>query len=133
MESSTSFCFQFPFQKEKTCFGQSNSPWHFHLQLAKQAIKCTVLKFYRPWFHKELKGRLSLCSLLWKQSHCSLKHWWLQSIFNRFMTCYNAAALLLSQNGIFNYAKPFLLIKFSFWKKMVSSRSKQDLYTRDHI
>lgn len=44
--------------------------------------------------------------------------------------CYNAAALLLSQNGNFKHANPSLLINFGFRKKIVSSRSKQDLHIK---
>lgn len=44
--------------------------------------------------------------------------------------CYNAAALLLSQNGNVNHANPSLLINFGFRKKVVSSRSKQDLHIK---
>lgn len=43
------------------------------LQLVEQAIKCTILTFYRSSFHKELKGRLNLFSLVLKWPHCSLK------------------------------------------------------------
>ena len=80
IRSSKSFGFQLPSETAKTCLRQGNLPRHFHLQVVNQAIKHTMLKFYRPRFYKELKGRLNLFSLVLKRPHSSLK--WLVALVN---------------------------------------------------